>query len=142
MRAMLPAAMVRIAMLALAFALATVALGWWGVPIVGAVWGAIGRGRRRPAVTAAVAALLGWAGLLLWSAARGPLLSLAAKLGATLMLPGAGLVVVTLLFATLLAWSAAAVVQGVARLARPGDTHSATMRFGNGTLDATTDPRP
>jgi hypothetical protein len=108
-------ATLRIAILALAFALATLALGWWGVPIVGGIWGFLGRTHQRPAGTAAIAAAAGWGGLLLWAAAEGPVARLAAKLGATMLLPGAALMIVTLLFAALLAWSAAAVVGGVAR---------------------------
>jgi len=100
----------RLSLLALAFALGTVALGWWTVPLLGLAWGIVGRGTARPALTAGVSATLAWGGLLLGSWVFGPIPLLAEKLGALTGLGGVTWVAVTILFPLSLAWSAATVV--------------------------------
>lgn len=101
-------------LLALAFALATVWLGWWAVPLIGAIWGAFKASGERPGPSTAAAAAAGWALLLLWRATQGPIVELADKVGAILRLPGVGFMALTLAFAALLAGSAA----GLAAVAR------------------------
>jgi hypothetical protein len=127
-----------LALLACAFALATWLAGWWGVALVAAAWGAIGARRRRglgaegapprweyarapsPSRQAALAAPAAWLLILAWQAAHAPVAALAARLAGVMQLPTPALPLATLLFAALLAWSAAAVAMGVAGLARRG----------------------
>jgi len=106
--------LVRILLLAMAFALATAAFGWWTVPLLAAIWGLMARGVRGAAFSAATAALIAWGALLAWGAMHGPVAELAVKLGAVMQMPPAALVVATLLFPTLLAWSAAALTGAIA----------------------------
>ena len=106
--------------LTLAFAAST-ALGWWAVPATAALWGALRPSQRRPALAAALAAALAWAGWLLVDAftGNGAFGVLAARLSALMSLPVVALVVLTLAFAAVLAWSAAAVSGAIAeRLGR------------------------
>lgn len=102
--------------LTFSFVVATLTVGWWGVPAVAAAWAFWvrrgGRSRVAPAGIAAAGAALAWALLLAWTAARGPLVQLARTLGAVVGVPGAVLVVLTLAFSALLAWSAAMLVDG------------------------------
>lgn len=111
-------ALVRILLLAAAFALATVGFGWWTVALVAALWGIIARGLRSGAFVAAVAAMLGWGALLAWGAVHGPVVELAVKLAAVMQIPPAALVLATLIFPALLAWSAAAVTTTIIRWGR------------------------
>jgi hypothetical protein len=114
--------LVRLALLAPAFALATWAFGWWTVPVLAAAWGAArARGTRRPVESAidrgpaeaAAAALVAWGALLAAAAARGPVGALAGGLAELIGAPAAALVVLTLVFPALLAWSAAAAARGL-----------------------------
>jgi hypothetical protein len=112
-------AFIRVALLAAAFALGTWILGWWAVPLLGAAWGIVQRGRPRFAA-AFVAAALAWAALLAFDALGGALGRLSTVLGGIFMLPGVALLAVTLLYAALLAGCAAQVAGtvGVARGSR------------------------
>ncbi|HEX6966615.1 MAG TPA: hypothetical protein VF166_12515 [Gemmatimonadaceae bacterium] len=101
--------LVRIVLLAAAFALATIGFGWWAVALVAAAWGVAARTLRGAAFAAGVAALLAWSALLAWGAVHGPVAELAVKLAAVMQIPPVALVVATLVFPALLAWSAAAV---------------------------------
>lgn len=101
--------LLRLALLALAFAAGTTWLGWGAVPFLGAVWGVIAWRARDAAWSAAMGAVLGWGALLLWAAASGPVGVLAQRVGGIFGLPGSVLVLVTLIYAAALAWSAAAV---------------------------------
>jgi len=100
--------------LTLCFTGATIAVGWWGVPVIGLIWGVWGARYARPgtmiAPLAAASAVTAWAGLLIWTSTRGPLALLATTLGAVIGVPAAALIAITLGFAAVLAWSAAAVV--------------------------------
>lgn len=98
---------VKVVLLAEAFAVATFALGWWSVPILGVFWALVSSSRRR-AVVAGACAAAGWASLLLLDAAHGPVGSLGMKLSGVMRVPGFTLWIFTLLFPALLAWSAAA----------------------------------
>lgn len=95
---------VSIGVVAAAMAGATILAGWWTVPVLGALWGL----RRSPAV-AGLGALVAWGGLLVWQATRGPVGLLAGQVADILSLPAPALPLVTVLFAGLLGWSAAAV---------------------------------
>jgi hypothetical protein len=126
--------LLRVLLLAIAFTIATRGLGWWGVPLTAALWGAIPsffppffhkRGEKNSslspkrrsngeAVSASIAAGLAWAGLLVRDAAFGPLDALASHIGALFHAPPAALMIVTLLYPMVLAWSAA-VVTGARR---------------------------
>lgn len=102
--------------LTLAFAAASF-LGWWAVPATAALWGALRPSLRRPALVAALAAALAWSGWLLVDAisGNGSFGVLAGRLSALMELPPFALVVLTLAFAALLAWSAAVVAGGVSQ---------------------------
>ena len=95
-------ALVSTVLLAAAFALGTWILGWWAVPLLGAIWGMLRRGRPRFA-SAFAAAALAWAALLAFDAARGPMGRLTTVMGGIFWMPGPVLLLVTLLFAALLA---------------------------------------
>ena len=94
--------------LTLAFVAASL-LGWWAIPATAALWGILRPLARRPARFAAAAAALAWSGWLLVDAlsARGDFSGLATRLAGIFSLPAAVLLVVTVLFAALLAGSAA-----------------------------------
>lgn len=104
----------RTAVLAVVFGLGTWILGWWAVPLLGAVWGALNRGRPR-FVTAFLGAAIAWLLLLAFDAASGPLGNVATVLGGIFMMPGAVLVAVAVLYAALLAGCAAQVAGAVGR---------------------------
>jgi len=106
--------MIRLGVGAVIVAGATYAVGWFAVPAVGLVMGAIRPGAK-PVLHAAAAGALGWGLLLLWGATQGPVLGLAGLLGGILGgLPGAAILLIALLFPALLAGGAA----GVASSAR------------------------
>jgi hypothetical protein len=93
----------------------TVAVGWWTVPVLAAVWVRVAP-RARGAVRACMlGAALGWAFLVGWTAVEGPVELLARRAGGVLELPGWGLLVATLLFPALLAGAAARVAQPAPR---------------------------
>jgi hypothetical protein len=108
----------RAGVLAVAIALATLALGWPGVPLAGAAWGLISRDSRGAGVAAALGGALGWGALLMWDAARGPLAALVAALGASLGVPAWAPVLLTLVLPATLGWGAAVVAGEAARLVR------------------------
>ena len=107
----------RIVLLAAAFAVATVLLGWWGVPVVAIAWGFLGRESRGAGVGAGISALIAWAFLLAWSASRGPVGNLAATLGEIMGAPAAALVALVLIFPAALAWAGARAASGFAAVA-------------------------
>ena len=94
--------------LTLAFAAASV-LGWWAIPATAALWGILRPVARRPALFAAASAALAWAGWLLVDAlsARGDFSGLATRMAGILALPAPALIVITIVFAALLAGTAA-----------------------------------
>jgi hypothetical protein len=97
----------RFLFLALAFAGATAAAGWWTVPVVAAVWVRVSPRARSPARSCMAGAIIGWALLLGWVALRGPAGAVAGRVGGALGLPPWAFVLVTLLFPALLAGAAA-----------------------------------
>jgi hypothetical protein len=104
-------------LLASAFALAT-RFGWWGVPAVAALWGALRPAVRAPAAVAGLAAASGWGFWLLvdWQTGQGALGILSARLSSLMGQPLAVLFALTLLLPALLAWSAAALAGGITDL--------------------------
>ena len=100
---------VKVVLLAEAFAVATFGLGWWTVPIIAALYALASTNPKR-ARTAGLCALGGWATLLLLDAAKGPVGTMATRLGGVMGLPGVVLLLLTLIFPALLAWSAAALM--------------------------------
>lgn len=108
----------RVGLLAMAFAVGTILVGWWGVPVVAVVWGVIANRTRSPGLTAATAAALAWAGLLGWTAIAGNLDSLAGILGEIMGVPGATLVVLTMLYPAAIAWAGARLASGATILLR------------------------
>jgi hypothetical protein len=95
---------------AVGFALAPADIGWWTVPLLASLLGI-----RLGAGAVGVAAGVGWAGLLARDAVTAPLLPYAGRLGGLFGLPGWSLVLLTVLFAGLLAWSAAALIDSLRR---------------------------
>ncbi len=70
-----------------AYAMASLAFGWWAVFVVGAVWASIVRASDRPALVAAAGATVGFVGLLAFTGADGPVGQLAGVFGTVLPLP-------------------------------------------------------
>ena len=91
--------------LILAFAAATVVLGWWGVPAVGAIWGLI-RDRRGAWVAVAATAAIAWAVLLAAAMADGFGILLS-QLDGALRLPALAVAILTVILPAVLAGSAA-----------------------------------
>lgn len=87
----------------------TVLLGWWALPVVGLVWGALGYRGRHPGVLAALAGALAWGGLLIFVAVRVGTSDVASITGGALGVSAPGVYALTVGFAALLTGSAAAV---------------------------------
>lgn len=103
----------RVIVLAALFAIGTFLGGWLCVPILGALFAIVVRKSSAPG-EATLAALLGW-GVLLARAAMVPAFTtLLARLGGIFPIPGAGVVVLALVFAMALAWSSARIVSAAA----------------------------
>ena len=109
----------RLALLTAAMALATVAVGWWGIPLAAALFAIIDR-RDRTAIDAGIAAGLAWGALLLVAASRGEVRAVTRAIGGAVGVPEVGLFILAIVFPTVLAWSCAAVCGLV------------TSRFGTG----------
>jgi len=101
-----------VCVLALAMALGTAWIGWWAVPVFGAVWG-VTRYGAYPAATAAVASALAWTALLGLDALRGPVGALSRMVGGAMALPGWVPLAFTVLFPAALGGVAAALAHGV-----------------------------
>jgi hypothetical protein len=106
--------LVRLALLAAAFAVATFVLGWWAVPLVAAIYAVISSAQRGSAVLSGIAAMIAWGVLLAITAAQGPVGTLAAELGGVLKLKPLAVYAVTIAFPGLLAVSAAVVARAFA----------------------------
>ena len=113
--------MIRVlAIVAAVLVAATWIAGWWGVPLVAAVVGILLCTRRGIAGLVALAAVIAWSVLILVDGASGRFGALAGAVAGTLTLPAVALLAVTLLFAALLAWSAAAIGVEIGRVSRRG----------------------
>jgi hypothetical protein len=111
---------VLVALLATAFGIAALTwlLGWWGLVIAALVAGVVLNRRGGAAWLVALAAVVAWGVLLAADTLGGRFPSLAASIAGVLRVPVVALLVVTLLFGALLAWSAAVVGGEIGRLAR------------------------
>lgn len=107
-------------LLTAAVAIGTWAGGWSAVPLVAFLWGAWRREDPGAPLTAAACAPVAWAVLLLFSALRAPVLTVADRLGGLAGVPGPAIVAVMLLFAAGLGWSAAEVGRALMLLAVRG----------------------
>jgi hypothetical protein len=103
-----------------ALAVATWLGGWTGVPLVAFLWGASQRDDSRASLVAGIAAPAAWAVLLLLAALSAPVFTVADRVGGLAGLPGPLVVLVMLVFAGALAWSAAEVGSALLRLALRG----------------------
>ena len=95
-------------------------MGWWGVPLAALVCGVVGRKRPGIAWLTSLAAIVAWSALLLLDVTSGRFGALATAIGGVMRLPSAVVIVVTLLFAALLAWSAAVLGAEIGRALRRG----------------------
>jgi hypothetical protein len=102
--------MIFILFVATAMAALTWLLGWWGVLVAALVIGFVFRAEGGGGWRIAVAAALAWAALLAIDAASGPIGLVGQRLGGVIRVPAVVLVLVTVLFPAMLAWSAATVV--------------------------------
>lgn len=98
--------LLQIGLLGVAFALATVLVGWRAVPILGCFWGSYEKPESRPSLSASLAAGLGWLLLLFWNAFSGPVLLLSARASGVMGVPSATLIALTILYPMALAWGA------------------------------------
>jgi hypothetical protein len=105
---------VRFVVATILFAAGTWLFGWWTIPVVALVFGLL---PARPSLVA-VAAAAAWLALLLVDAAGGSITRLAGVLAGVMGLPSAALLLVTLLFPAVVAWSAAS-LGDAARSFRP-----------------------
>jgi len=103
---------------ALAIAATTWIVGWWGVAVVGLVAGALLWRRRAIVWSIALAASVAWGALLLLDASSARFGALASSLAGVMRVPAPAIVIVTLLFAALLAWSAAVIGSEMGRVSR------------------------
>jgi hypothetical protein len=108
-----PGQPIAILVLTVAFAMATLAFGWWVVFVVGAVWAAIVRKSDQPIRVTAGAATAGWVGLLVFTGSAGPVGQLAGLFGLVLPLPMAVLYVPTLVAGGAIASGGALLVSAV-----------------------------
>ena len=93
-------------------------VGWWGVVIAALIAGAALCDRRGVAWLVALAAIMAWCALILANAVGGRFATLAASIAGVMRVPPALLIVVTLLFGALLAWSAAVLGSEIGRVVR------------------------
>jgi hypothetical protein len=105
---------------AVAMAATTWVVGWWGVALAAFVVGALQWQRRGIAWLAALAAVVAWSALLLMDVMGGRFGALASAIAGVMRVPAAAIVVVTLLFAALLGWSAGVVGSEVGQVVRRG----------------------
>jgi hypothetical protein len=107
---------------AIGAAVLTWLVGWWGVVVVALIAGAMLSHRRGVAWLVALAVVMGWCALILGNAVGGRFATLASSIAGAMRVPPALLVIVTLLFGALLAWSAAVLGSEVGRVARRSRT--------------------
>ncbi|MFN8653149.1 MAG: hypothetical protein U0133_14690 [Gemmatimonadales bacterium] len=110
--------MIGFLLLMLGFGAGTIAAGWWGVALVGALWGLTGRAQPW---RAGGAAALAWVLLLAFTVEWAPLARLAPRVAGVVGLPGWLFLLAAPAFAWLLAWSATRLASGLvpARPLRP-----------------------
>lgn len=96
-----------------AMAAGTWFVGWWTVPLVGAVWAYAAAGDRTLPLQAALAGVNAWGILLALRMPGGGVERVAAAVGPLLSIGGPALIALTLLYPALLAASAATLVRAV-----------------------------
>jgi hypothetical protein len=101
--------------LAVMVTVATWFLGWWTVPVLAAIAGALWWDHEHVGRDVGIGAAMGWALLIAYAGSSGRLVPLARALGGVLFLPWPLLIVVALAFPAVLAWSATTVSATVAR---------------------------
>lgn len=111
---------VAVVLLAAAFGAAVVAIGWWAVPVLAALFGIVAS-TRRPGRTAGAAAALAHAVLLARALSRPVGGTFAARLAGAMTLPRWAPVVASVLFPAILAALAARTAAGLARRAPGGE---------------------
>ena len=92
-------------------------IGWWGVLVAALIVGFVFHEHGGGGWRVALAAALAWGVLLAIDAAVGPFGVVSTTLAGVLRVPGYVLVLLTLVFPALLAWSAASVVAEARRMA-------------------------
>jgi len=104
----------RLALLAAAFALGSIAFGWWSAALIGVLWGWLGGSGARDRVwyttlVAGAAALIGWSAVLGWTMVTGETGSLLASLSSLFGIPWLAFpvasVAIGILLGSLGAWS-------------------------------------
>jgi hypothetical protein len=103
--------------LTIAIAIATVVLGWWTVPVVSAIW-TLAMPRRGGVTLAAFSGATAWGVLLLIVRRDGPVGALDSILSAVLQMPPRAGIALTVLYAAVLAGSAALIAQSLRPPAR------------------------
>lgn len=96
-----------------AMALGTWYVGWWTVPLVGAIWAYVAAADRTLALQAALAGVNAWGILLAMRMPGGGVERVAESVGELLGIGGAALIALTLLYPALLAASAATLVRAL-----------------------------
>jgi hypothetical protein len=94
-------------LIALCMAGLTWILGWWGVAVGAVILGVVFRSEGGRAWRVALGATEGWAILLVVDMLFGPLAGVAKTVGGAMSIPGAALLLVTLLYPALIGWSGA-----------------------------------
>ena len=107
--------MIFVLFVATAIASLTWLIGWWGVLLAALIIGYVFRAEGGGGWRIALAAALSWGALLLIDVLGGPFGILSHRLGGVMKLPPIVLVLVTIAFPALLAWSAATVVAALSR---------------------------
>lgn len=96
-----------------AIAAGTWVVGWWTVPVVGAIWGYVRRDDAAGPLAAGLAAMVAWGLLIAIAASGAPKGSVMDAVGAAMRVGPGALVALSVAFPALLASSAAALVRAV-----------------------------
>ena len=107
--------LLRIVLLAAAFAGGTYVAGWWAVPVLGFAWGYVASATPRPVFVPTLAAVAGWAALIFWDSTGPRFRAVGGGLGAVLQLNGAAYVELVILFVALLAFAASGAGHSIRR---------------------------
>ena len=106
--------LMRTVLVSVAMVLASM-IGWWAIPVAGAVFGALTYKESTGPVVAGFGAIIAWSGLLMYGAIRGPVSTVAATVGAVLQTKPIAVYLLTLAFAGLLGICSALVSRTFAR---------------------------